>query len=334
MQIGLRTTSSSASVSTRGGVYAPASIQARTISAVTSARTAYPESALISTWPLRYNVQFNQQITDVQLADSYLASAEKQLLQFRRAMDRGQLQQQGEQLVLLLDKRNKLSGGRVDRQFNVTLQSKTQVNFTVPGMEKVINNPGGETLVFMLGGSNKALAAVNLPEEASPAEVLMKMNTGLGRMGINALQGQNGHLSFNVDESGWQRVLHHFSVRGEGHNFVADSFTLLSPQPGADFQEVLKKLAARADNDRETQHCLKQALEQITTQRVKLRMQQDRVRVRIDDMATPYDSLQAKETAGALNMMMKKSGSSFSTLNRMLTAQANIQLATVKNLLA
>ena len=51
------------------------------------------------------------------------------------------------------------------------------------------------------------------------------------------------------------------------------------------------------------------------------------------DMATVYSPAQARETARGLGEALASSASSYSTLSRALGAQANVRLATVKNLL-
>ncbi|WNJ78434.1 hypothetical protein RJE46_17670 [Cedecea neteri] len=334
MQVGLATTTSSQTAAlNRGNIGAPQSVQQRKVEEVISSRSPFPEAALLSTRPLRYNVQLNQQLTAVQQADSFLSSAETQLLQLRHAASQGKGQAQAVGLERLLSRREQLSGGTVDRQFNIRLQNQSQVNFSLPGSEKILTSPGGETLVFMLGGAKRELAAVALPEEGSPRTVLTRLNVGLGRMGIHASLDRSGQVNFSVDESRWEQVSQQLSVRGEGHNFPADAFTLLSVQPEKAHHEALVQLAARPDSSRDAQMGLQQALEQITQQRGKLRAHQDRVRSRIDEMATPYSSQQAQDTARALGNVLEKSGDSFTTLNRALGAQANVQLATVKNLL-
>ncbi|WPU21872.1 hypothetical protein RI049_17700 [Cedecea neteri] len=334
MQVGLTTTTSShAAALSRGNIDAPQAVQRRKVDEATASRSPFPEAALLSTRPLRYNVQLNQQLTAVQQADSYLSSAETQLLQLRHAANQGKAQAPAAGLERLLSRRTQLSGGTVDRQFNVRLQSQSQVNFTLPGSEKILTSPGGETLVFMLGGAKRELAAVALPEEGSPRTVLTHLNVGLGRMGIHANLDRSGQVSFSVDESRWEQVSQQLSVRGEGHNFPSDAFTLLAVQAEKAQQEDLVQLAARPGSSREGQSHLQQALEQITLQRGKLRAHQERVRSRIDEMATPYSPQQAQDTAQALGSVLEKSGDSFTTLNRALGAQANVQLATVKNLL-
>ncbi|KFK95340.1 MULTISPECIES: hypothetical protein [unclassified Serratia (in: enterobacteria)] len=334
MQVGLKTIPSSTSAALTGGrLEAPQSVQQRKIVKTPEARNPFPEAALISTRPLRYNVQLNRQITAVQQADNYLAETESQLLQLRHTGLRGDKTAKTVKLQRLLDQRTELSGGTVDRHFNVTLEKKTQVNFGLAISEQLIENPQGETLIFALGGNKRELTAVVLPEEGSPRQVLAQLNVGLGRMGIHARQDSVGQVIFSVDESRWGRVSQHLSVRGEGRNFPADSFTLLAAQPEQAQDEGLARIAARSDNPRDTTLQMQNALERITTQRGKLRMHQERVVARINDMATPYTPQQAQDTAQALGNVLENSAANYADLSRALGAQANIRLATVKNLL-
>ena len=78
---------------------------------------------------------------------------------------------------------------------------------------------------------------------------------------------------------------------------------------------------------------LQNTLEHITTQRSQLRQKQDRVTSRINDMSTAYSPKQALETSRGLGEALAKSGDSFGSLSQALGTQANVRLATVKNLL-
>lgn len=334
MQVGLTsTTLTSVASPERGNINAPQSVLQRKIEGLSPSRNSFPEAALLSTRPLRYNVQLNQQLTAVQQAESYLSSTETYLLQLRHAAGKGKGRQQAEVLQRLLANRTLLSGGTVDRQFTARLQSQTQVKFALPGSERVLNSPGGETLIFMLDGVKRELAAVALPEEGTPRKVLTYLNQGLGRMGIHADLSRNGQLSFSVDETRWESISQRLSVRGEGHNFPVDSFTVLTAQPEMAQQEALRQLVTHLDSGWESQRHFQRVLDHITTQRGMLKTHQDRIHSRIEEMATPYHAQQAQETARALGMVLEKSGRNFSSLNRSLSAQANIQMATVKNLL-
>jgi len=332
MQVGLKTTTAHTSATQlRSGVDAPQTIDRPTAVASSVSRHAFPEAALLSRRPLRYNVQLNQQLTAVQQADDYLAQTENRLLQFRQASGQGDASRQASALKKHLEQRQQLSGGTIDRHLTSSVQQANRVSFTLPGSEKLLQDPAGETLVFALGGRSRELAAVALPLEATPGQTLTRMNIGLGRLGIHARQESNGQLSFQVEESRWERVSQHLSVRGEGKHFPADSFTLLAPQAEAASSDEMLILTQRRERD--SQAKLQKTLNHITTQRSQLRQQQVRVSSRIDDMATTFSPQQALETSQALQRHLSGSAKQFSTLSTALGAQANVRLATVKNLL-
>lgn len=334
MQVGLKTPSliTSASPTTgRGTLEAPQTVSRVRAPEAATSRSAFPESALLSRRPMRYNVQLNQQLTAVQQADSYLARTETQLLQLRQSFQRGDASAQVNALQKHLTQRTQLSGGTIDRHLNASLEQKSTVSFTLPGSEKLLNNPDGETLVFSLGGRQREMSAVSLPADASPRQILTQLNVGLGRLGIHARQSGGGQLLFSVDESRWERVTGQLTVRGEGGSYPADAFTLLSPQAeSASSDEMLSLTTGR---EREGAVKLQHTLEHITSQRSRLRQQQDRVATRIDDMATVYNPQQALDTARGLGEALANGAKSFATLSQALGAQANVRLATVKNLL-
>lgn len=334
MQVGLKTSSltTSASPTTgRGVIDAPQTVSRVRAPEAATARSAFPESALLSRRPMRYNVQLNQQLTAVQQADSYLAQTETRLLQLRQSSQRGDATAQAEALQKHLTRRAQLSGGTIDRHLNASLEQKSTVNFTLPDSEKLLNGAQGETLVFALGGRQREMSAVSLPADASPRQTLTQLNVGLGRLGIHARQSANGQLLFSVDENRWSRVSQQFTVRGEGGAFPGDAFTLLTPQ--AESASSDEMLALANGREREGVAKLQNTLEHITHQRSRLRQQQDRVASRIDDMSTVYSPQQALETARGLGEALASGGKNFATLAKALGAQANVRLATVKNLL-
>ena len=333
MQVALKTNSLATTPTPVRTTPGSASPVARTEPLDKTRRTApvFPEAALLSRRPLRYNVQLNQQLTAVQKAEDYLSEAENQLLVLRHQAMRGNGDDQAATVNSLLQQRSRLSGGTVDRNFNVTLQQKSKVNFTLPGMEKVLEQTPGETLVFALGGSKRELTAVAIPAEATPRQALVHLNVGLGRLGIHAALGGDGSAVFQVDEARWARVSQHLSVRGEGQQFPADAFTLLAPRAEASREDEISQIGSRWE--RGAGGKLQQTLEQITRERGKLHQHQERVSSRIQDMATAYSPREALETSRALSGALAKSGNQYGLLSKALAAQGNISLSTVKNLL-
>ena len=185
--------------------------------------------------------------------------------------------------------------------------------------------------MFALGGSKRELAAVAIPAQATPRQALMHLNVGLGRLGIHASLGSDGSAVFQVDEARWGQVSQHLSVRGEGQQFPADAFTLLAPQAETSREDEISQLSSQWE--RGASGKLQQTLEQITRERSKLHQHQERVSARIQDMATAYSPREALETSRALGDALANSGSQFGLLSKALSAQGNISLTTVKNLL-
>lgn len=332
MQVGLKTTTAHTSAAlVRGGIDSPQTVSRQAAVQSATLRSAFPEAALLSLRPLRYNVQLNQQLTAVQQADDYLAQTETRLLQLRKSWGQDDTARQASALQKHLERREQLSGGTIDRYLNAAVQQKSVVNFTLPGSEKLLADPGGETLVFSLGGRERQLAAVTLPQEATPRQTLTRLNTGLGRLGIHAQQGGSGQLTFHVEESRWERVSQQLSVRGEGHNYPADAFTLLAPQADSGSSDEMLMMAKQ--RERGSLAGMQKTLNHITVQRSQLRQQQERVTSRIDDMATAYAPRQALETSKALAKSLGSGALQFTTLSAALGAQANVRVATVKNLL-
>lgn len=333
MQVGLKTstvTTTPTPVRTAPGA---ATQVARTGQTANNTRLTqpFPESALLSRRPLRYNVQLNQQLTAVQKAENYLSEAETQLLMLRHQAMRGHESEQTTAVNTLLQQRSQLSGGTVDRNFTVTLQQNSRVAFALPGMERVLEQASGETLVFALGGSKRELTAVAIPAQATPRQALAQLNVGLGRLGIHAALTPEGGVRYQVDEAHWARVSQHLSVRGEGKQFPAEAFTLLAPRAETSREDEIGQISqqwARGAGGK-----LQQTLEQITRERSKLHQHQERVSARIQDMATAYSSREALDTSRALGDALANSGAQYTLLSQALSAQGNISLSTVKNLL-
>lgn len=333
MQVGLKTNTLSTSPALVRTTPGAAATVARTEQRSPVSRTTpqFPESALLSRRPLRYNLQLNQQLTAVQKAENYLSETETQLLLLRQHATRGNAGEQSAAVNTLLQQRSALSGGTVDRNFNVTLQQNSKVNFTLPGMDKLLEQLPGETLVFALGGNKRELSAVAISAQATPRQALVQLNVGLGRLGIHATLSNEGKVIFQVDEARWSRVSQHLSVRGEGQQFPADAFTLLAPRAEVSREDEIGQIGSQWE--RGASGKLQQALEQITRERSKLHQHQDRVSARIQDMATVYAPHEALETARTLGEALAKSGKQYGLLSQALSAQGNVSLMTVNNIL-
>lgn len=337
MQVGL--TQSGLTLTTpvqTGNVNTPSAVRGASTGPLRQNDSRFPESPLISTRPLRYNVQLNQQLTSVQQADNYLSQMEEQLLQLRHASQAGRRQglisQVAGTLDGLLNKRSVISGGTVDRHLSVSLEQPAQVTFTLPAASRLLQSDEAETLLFSLAGQRLEMVAVALEEGISPRQQVLKLNQGLGRFGIHARLDAQQTLTFSVDEGRWPQVSSQFSVRGEGKRF-APSFTALLARAESAVTEPLCQLAQEPQRMRELHGEVQSALEQLTRQRRHLFAQQENVRKRIDEMDSHYPATGAMERARALRQHLQNGAADYASVVRAIGAQANLRPSTVKNLL-
>ena len=303
-------------------------------SAQKAAAAAYPDRPLISSEPLRYNVQLNQQLTAVQQADGFLLETEKQLLQLNHLITRrvpaGEVVKQAETLQQLLAKRESLSGGAVDRQLQLSLQSQPTVNFSLPDGAALLHDERPEVLTFSLAGRQRAISAAEL-DGSSPQQNLLRLNQALGKWGIHG-QFSGGQLNFEVGEQRWPEVSQHLSVQGSGERYPQGQFYPLKPQAENGLEETLQQLVRAPGSGSALLGSLEQSLETVTRQRRTLQVTRGRVQQRIDSMATfngPSSALQAAEDVAA---RLRKAD--FSSVSQALAGQANVQGARVRNVLA
>lgn len=339
MQVGLNQAGLPLSTpSNLGGVKQTAAVAKQAQPRARNTDNRFPESPLISTRPLRYNVQLNQQLTSVQQADNYLSQVESQLLQLRYAVGHGSLRgdatnDAARSLSALLSQRPDLTAGTVDRHLEVDPEQTAQVHFTLPAAGRILQNDESETLIFSLAGQRREMVAVSLEAGATPRQNVMRLNQGLGRFGIHASLDKQQSLAFSVDEKNWPQVSSQLSVRGEGKRFSANEFTALLARPEPAVTDTLSQLAQQPALMREYQGDVQQALEQVTQQRGQLYNHQDNVRRRINEMATQYRPAEALEHARALRAHLQNSDQDYAATARALGAQANLRQGTVSNLL-
>lgn len=338
MQVGL--TQSSLTLTSpvnTGGVNTPAPVRGQpTGSSLRPNDHRFPESPLISSRPLRYNVQLNQQLTSVQQADNFLSQVEGQLLQLRHLSQGGRrsdlTSEAASTLQRLLGNRPTISNGTVDRQLAVTLEQTAQVKFTLPAASRLLQSNEAETVLFSLAGQRREMVAVAFDADSSPRQQVLKLNQGLGRFGIHARLENQQQLIFSVDEKNWAQVSSQLSVRGEGKRF-SDSFTALLARPETAVSDALGQIAQAPQNMRERQGEVQLALEQLTRQRSHLFAQQESVRRRINEMDSHYPVSGALEHARALRQHLENGAKDFANISRAVGAQANLRCATVKSLL-
>lgn len=289
----------------------------------------FPEPALLSRKPARYNTQLNAQLTAIQQAEDYLQNLEGVLLHYRHT--KGQAGARPAELQQQLTQRFQQSAGTVDRQLNVTLTQASQIQFSLGFPSELFFQPQGETLIFAAGKGFNHLAAVTLPETSSPRQILAHLNTCLGKFGIHGEFGPKGECQFTANESQWDELKGSLRVRGEGVHFPADSFTLLSPMTQASPVDNLQQLTGMWNNVARRE--VEQALHHITHQQTTLRQHKASVTVRIREMSPALTTQHVQQTAQGLARQLATSRNHFEQLAQALAAQANIPQATVRHLL-
>lgn len=303
--------------------------------AAQKAAASFPDRPLISSEPLRYNVQLNQQLTAVQQADSFLLETEKRVLQLNHLITRraagSEVARQAENLQKLLAKREQLSAGTVDRQLQLSLQSKPTVNFSLHDGAGLLLNDRAELLTFSLSGRQRTISAAEL-DGSSPQQNLLRLNQALGKWGIHG-QLTGRQLNFQVDEQQWPDVSQHLSVQGGGERYPQGQFYPLKLQKENSLEETLQQIVGAPGRASSQLGSLEQSLETVTRQRRQLQATRTQVQQRIDSMATyqegPVSALQASEH---LAVQLRKAD--FSAVSQALAGQANVRGARVRNVLA
>ncbi|SUB81643.1 Uncharacterised protein [Pragia fontium] len=341
MQVALQSPNSFSSTAplSRGQVSRTAGVGQ--VTDVTGSRTSdFPDSPFISTRPLRYNVQLNEQLTSVQQADNFLRKVENHLLALRQgvssngAVSAAKLQKHADSLTSLMDKRNAYSGGTVDRRLNAVLGEKQpQVNFSLQGIGNVLQKPEGETLIFSLAGTKRDIAAVTIRENSSPSQVLRSLNLGLGKFGVQGKSVDGNQVVFAVNESQWERVSEHLSVRGEGQRYPDGVFYPLKAVAEPAPEDTIRKVSDNLSGARSQLRDIQGILEQVNGQRRQLMQIKDNVRSRIDGMATFQNEGAALQASAILSDKLSSGSNDFSTVTQALGGQANVRSLTVRNLL-
>ncbi|CNH44826.1 flagellar hook associated protein lafW [Yersinia pekkanenii] len=187
----------------------------------------FPESPFISNQPLRYNVQLNRQLTAVQRAEKYLYTTELQVAQLQRVLQQeghnNEIKSTALKTLHWLQQRVSVSGNTIDRQLNFVADQRTEVNFNLHQVDKLLQPAESETLLFSLAGAEHRIVAVKLSADASATQNLLRLNNGLGRFGLHGAVDSHGNVQFRVDEQSWADIHADLQVRGGGggHTFFA-----------------------------------------------------------------------------------------------------------------
>lgn len=327
------------SLGTRPATLSNTPIQAKSpVSAVANAHsrqtTSFPDAPLISSQPLRYNVQLNQQLTRVQQAEHFLQATENQLLKVSHALNRRGDRQtalaETASLQSLLAKRQSLSGGSVNRQLQVTLEGKSQVNFQLRDGQSLLNNPQPEVLTFSLAGQQREISAAAIAAESTPQQTLISLNQALGKWGIHGKLDAQREVQFQVDEQQWSRVNQHLSVQGGGERYPQSQFFPIKPQAESTLEDDVARVLANPAQLESLHSTLENTLEQVTRQRKQLVRTKSLVQQRVDSMEN-LSSQQARSMVQ--DVVQQLAHPEYRNLADALNAQATVPRATVKNVL-
>ncbi|CAB0009850.1 unnamed protein product [Nesidiocoris tenuis] len=294
--------------------------------------SAFPDSPLISSQPLRYGTQLNQQLTRVQQADDYLKAVESRVIAIQHALNQHKtsvvIADNMRQLQDLLTERATKSGGSIDRQLKVNFEQDARVNFRLPGSEQWVDSKQHEMLTFSLTGNSQEISAAVLPAGGSPQQIVQLLNRTLGKWGISASTAPKGVPQFQVDEVKWSRVSQQLSVQGSGGLYPAGEFFPIKPESDPSLSDLLQQpLSARR-----MLPVMEKTLTMLSVQREVLQESQRKVKTRIESMATFSPQLSALSSARRLAGRLRDSD--FLSLNQALLAQARVPAARVRNVLS
>ncbi|MGV3345502.1 hypothetical protein ACGVWS_07070 [Enterobacteriaceae bacterium LUAb1] len=297
--------------------------------------TAFPEQPLISSQPLRYNVQLNQQLTLVQQAEHYLQATEKQLLQLSSAITRhagsASVSQQARQLLTLLEQRQQRSGGTVTRQLQINLEGKSRVSFTLRDGEALLTSSQAEMLTFSLAGNKRNISVAALEAESPPSKSLLRLNQALGKWGIHGQLTADQQVTFDVNEQDWPRVSQHLSVQGSGERYPAGKFFPVKPQAEPSLEDDVAGIVQAPAQAGTILPKLGVALDTLGRQQELIKRSKRSVQARIQSMATFPEG---NALAAAVQISSLLSARNFAVMTQAMGAQANIHSATVRNVLA
>lgn len=299
--------------------------------------TTFPDYPLISSTPLRYNVQLNQQLTSVQQVYDYLIKLKSQLFHLYSIIDQEKdlnlIQQQANTLFSLLLQRTTLSAGTVDRQLKVVLAGSAKVNFFSDEFDELLQQSAGETLLFSLAGQKEEMIGLKLLEKSLPKQRLLQLNKGLGLLGIHGRYNDRGQVVFTINESRWSRLNSHLKVKGEGHCYPQNEFVLVQLRPESALEQQIQHIISDPSGAKSYLDQIKASLHQITQQLHWLAIHKKNVGNRIKAMSTFPEAGTAILASHALFQQLSDDNISYSTLSQAISGQGNVRTATVKNLL-
>lgn len=303
---------------------------------VQNSRQDFPESPFISNRPLRYNVQLNQQLTAVQQADDYLLETERQISQLHRAVIQGKMDTEVRELATKtgqwLQSRVENSAGTIDRQLNASPERATLVKFTLENANKIVQSSQGETVLFSLSDSPSELVSVRFPAEGTPEQNLLRLNKGLGRLGIHGKMDGRGNMVCSVDEDRFMRISQYLTAKGGGKRFAADSFKPVAVQAEIATEDRLLAIT-KQPYSAGSHTAFERTLEHLTGQLQRLNEHKNQVRLQIANLSCFEQPGAALAASTALAEKLRDSERPYIAQARMIHVMGNLHHSTIKNVL-
>lgn len=176
--------------------------------------------------PSSFNLQLNQQLSQMQATDQYLGELAGRLdhlklnlgreLAASRPADRETLRQATREVNALLQQRGARTAQSLDADLRLRLGEPVRSRFRLEGLDSLeaIRAAGRETLVFSFTRQPGEALAVALDEGLAPEQVLRRFNQGLGAAGLRAELDSDGALRFSAPEAQWRTLQDQLQVQG------------------------------------------------------------------------------------------------------------------------
>lgn len=293
-----------------------------------------------------FNVQLNQQLSSMQLAERYLTDLEGRLSRLKLSLGRmissadsekkAAVEKEIREVDALLQQRADRAGGALDANLKLNLNEPLRTRFSIQGLESIaaIQRSGAEILVFSGGRQLPEPLAVVLDEGLSEQQILRRFNSSLGQAGLRAELGENGQLQFTAREADWQALRGQLTVQGEGKLFPKEQRSQVHSQ-----EERLLQLPAeiKQDSERELRRTLDdviRALDKVADLRDQLSRRQQEIREFLARHASDDEKQWAEDYAGSVFNVMNRRPTSYAAVIQTVMAQANISRFAVVSLLS
>jgi len=294
--------------------------------------------------PSSFNLQLNQQLSQMQATDQYLGELAGRLdhlklnlgreLAASRPADRETLRQATREVNALLQQRGTRTAQSLDADLRLRLGEPVRSRFRLEGLDSLeaIRAAGRETLVFSFTRQPGEALAVALDEGLAPEQVLRRFNQGLGAAGLRAELDSDGALRFSAPEAQWRTLQDQLQVQGEGGLFPRERRGLASREEG------LQALSEpHGQSPRELRSLLDSVLgvlERIDTLRDQLAQRQEDIREFLAQADARDERQWAQAFARSLYDLMGQGPDAYGAFAQAVIAQAQLSRFTVVSLLA